>query len=126
MPGRHQRCWAHLLRDVHDLKEKWPEDPDLEEWAKGVNGLYHRALDWVAVHQKAEEMERVAAQRRFEEDLMGLTRPCLKCERPQRVLRERVDRFLPKLFVFVADSRVPSTTTGGRGSVAAGGDQSDD
>lgn len=40
---------------------------------------------------------------------MGLCRPCLKSERPQRVLCERVERFLPELFAFVADPRVPST-----------------
>lgn len=109
MMGRHQRCWAHLLRDIHDLKEKWPEDTDLEEWAKAVNDLYHRAVDWVTAHQGAEEAERVAAQRRLEKELMDLCRPYLKSERPQRVLCERAEKFLPELFMFVADPRVPST-----------------
>jgi transposase len=109
MMGRHQRCWAHLLRDVHDLKEKWTGDSDLEEWAKGVNEIYQRAIDWVADHPEAQEKTRVAAQRRFEEELMGLCRPYLKSGRPQKVLCERVERFLPELFVFVADPRVPST-----------------
>jgi transposase len=109
MLGRHQRCWAHLLRDVYDLKEKWTGDPDLEEWAVGVNEVYQRAMDWVAHHREAQERERVTSQRRFEEELMGLCRSYLKSERPQRVLCERVERFLPELFVFVADPRVPST-----------------
>ena len=26
-PGLKQRCWAHLLRDIHKLKELYPEDP---------------------------------------------------------------------------------------------------
>lgn len=109
MMGRHQRCWAHLLRDVHDLQEKWAGDSDLEEWAEGVNEVYQRAMEWVADHQGAQEKERVTTQRRFEEELMGLCRPYLKSERPQRVLCERVEKFLPELFVFVADPRVPST-----------------
>ena len=25
-PGLKQRCWAHLLRDIHDLKGLYPED----------------------------------------------------------------------------------------------------
>jgi len=108
MLGLHQRCWVHLLRDIHELKEKWPEDADLKEWAEGVERLYHRARDWVTTHQKAEETERVATQRRFEEELIGLCRPYLKSDRPQRVLCERIERFLPELFVFVADPRVPS------------------
>ena len=109
MMGRHQRCWAHLLRDIHELKEKWPEDTDLQAWAKGVKDLYDRAVDWVATHKDAEEARGVAAQRGFEGELMGLCRPYLKSERPQRVLCERIERFLPELFVFVADPRVPST-----------------
>ena len=27
--GLHQRCWVHYLRDVHDLKEKYPQDEQL-------------------------------------------------------------------------------------------------
>lgn len=81
----------------------------MEGWAKGVNEVYQRAIGWIADHQEAKETERIAAQGRFEEELMGLCRPYLKSERPQRVLCERVDRFLPELFVFVADPRVPST-----------------
>lgn len=108
MMGLHQRCWVHLLRDIHDLKEKWPGDADLEEWAEGVVGLYHRARDWVGAHPEAERAERVAAQRQFEGELLALCLPHLKSDRPQRVLCERVERFLPELFVFVADPRVPS------------------
>lgn len=108
MMGLHQRCWIHLLRDIHDLKEKWPGDADLEQWAKGVNELYHRARDWVTTHQEAKEPERVLAQRRFEGELMALCRPYMKSDQPQRVLCERIERFLPELFVFVADPRVPS------------------
>lgn len=108
MMGRHQRCWVHLLRDIGELTERWPRDGQLEEWAGGVGGLYHRARDWVDAHGEAEGPERVAAQRQFEGELMRLCRPHLKSDRPQRVLCQRVERFLPELFVFVADPRVPS------------------
>jgi hypothetical protein len=108
MMGMHQRCWVHLLRDIHDLKERWPADADLEGWAEGVEGLYHRARDWVADHPEADGMERACAQRHLEEELLALCLPYLKTDRPQRVLCERVERFLPELFVFLADPRVPS------------------
>lgn len=32
--GLHQRCWVHYLRDVHDLKEKYPHDEPLHVWAR--------------------------------------------------------------------------------------------
>jgi transposase len=108
MLGRHQRCWVHLLRDVHELREKWPDHQGVLGWAEGVEGIYHRARDWVADHPEAEPMERVRAQRQLEGDLLALCLPYLKTDRPQRVLCQRVERFLPELFVFVVDPRVPS------------------
>ena len=39
-PGLKQRCWAHLLRDIHKLKVLYPEDQDLAKWARGVQRLY--------------------------------------------------------------------------------------
>ena len=37
--GEHQRCWAHLLRDLHQLKEKHKESEQGQEvlgWATEV------------------------------------------------------------------------------------------
>ena len=35
-PGLKQRCWAHLLRDIHKLKVLYPEDGGLTQWADPV------------------------------------------------------------------------------------------
>jgi len=42
-PGLKQRCWAHLLRDIHGLKVLYPEDTGLARWAQAVQRLYVRA-----------------------------------------------------------------------------------
>ena len=34
--GLHQRCWTHLLRDIHQLKEKYPQHQGLAQWARQV------------------------------------------------------------------------------------------
>ena len=34
--GPHQRCWTHLLRDIHQLKEQHPQDLVLARWAHAV------------------------------------------------------------------------------------------
>ena len=34
-PGLKQRCWAHLLRDIHDLKGLYPR----AQWAEAVDPL---------------------------------------------------------------------------------------
>ena len=42
--GLHQRCWVHYLRDIHNLKKKYPEDEGLLLWAKEVKALYEDAV----------------------------------------------------------------------------------
>lgn len=44
--GRHQRCWTHLLRDLHELKEKHPDDA-VVGWARAVRTLYDAAQEWL-------------------------------------------------------------------------------
>ena len=38
-----QRCWAHLLRDIHDLRTLYPDAAPLARWADAVHGIYDRA-----------------------------------------------------------------------------------
>jgi transposase len=41
--GEHQRCWTHLLRDLHTLKEEHPDNQEVLEWAREVRTLYDDA-----------------------------------------------------------------------------------
>lgn len=98
-PGLKQRCWAHLLRDIHDLCEQHPTDRRLRRWAKQVHQLYLRAR----AHSHPGERERVRAMRRFEAALLKVCRPFLREEQaPQRKLCARIERYSAELFVFVA------------------------
>jgi hypothetical protein len=110
--GEHQRCWTHLLRAIHELKERHPEDEALAAWAKGVHELYERAKAYAVPDPRLpsdkQQAERVKAQRRYEQELWLLCEPYVKTDAPMRVLCERIERFLPELFVFVADVRVPA------------------
>lgn len=45
--GLHQRCWVHFLRDIHELKEDFPQDEALQVWAKQVKAIYEQAVAWV-------------------------------------------------------------------------------
>ncbi|MBF6614866.1 MAG: transposase [Chloroflexi bacterium] len=38
--GEHQRCWVHLLRDSHGLREKHPTNEKVVKWAEAVGKLY--------------------------------------------------------------------------------------
>ncbi len=37
--GPKQRCWAHLLRDIHDLRTLYPDDAPLAQWADAVHEI---------------------------------------------------------------------------------------
>ena len=41
--GLHQRCWTHLLRDIHQLKERYPQHQGLAQWAQQVREVYDQA-----------------------------------------------------------------------------------
>ena len=41
--GPHQRCWTHLLRDIHQLKERFPEHDGLAQWSRRVREVYDQA-----------------------------------------------------------------------------------
>ncbi len=40
---KHQRCWAHVLRDLHALKERHARDPTVLTWARRVRLRYDYA-----------------------------------------------------------------------------------
>ena len=119
--GLHQRCWVDLLRDLHELKQKHSKDRGLRKWAAKVKAIYERAKAYGGPSAKLaageQQAERVRKQREFEQELLKVCRPHLKRQRMQSRLCERIERFLPELFVFVADPRVPSDNNAAERSV---------
>jgi len=110
--GIHQRCWVHLLRDIHELKEKHAKDKGLKKWAAAVKAIYERAKQYKGPNARLsaiqQQQQRVKRQRELEQELMRVSRPHLKKKRVQSKLCERIERFITEMFVFVADPRVPS------------------
>jgi hypothetical protein len=125
-PGRKQRCWAHLLREIHELRQEHPSDEPLATWAVAVHQLYRDAVEQVeawqagaesrptpreqqARRQQARRQQARRQQARAAEDrLLALCVPFLQDRRaPQRRLCARIERHLSELFVFVAEPGVP-------------------
>ena len=103
--GPKQRCWAHLLRDIHELKALYPRDAGLARWADAVRQLYQQA---VAFTHPAEKQRR-AAQRAMEERLLVLCHPFLDDSLAvQARLCRRIGKHIKELFVFVAEPDVPA------------------
>jgi len=112
--GFHQRCWVHYLRDIHKLKDKYPNDEEVWSWAKAVKDVYDQAVAWVAqgpdpsFSPRQLQQMRVAQQHGFEQQLWAICQPYVRTIAPQQVLCKRVEDFLPELFVFVAVPGVPA------------------
>jgi hypothetical protein len=108
LDGRHQRCWAHLLRDIHEVTEQHPDDAGLHAWAARMHALYTEAVAWVAAAGGCPLAERERARCRFEAEALALCR-AEPAGVPHAALGQRVERYHPELFTFVADPAVPAT-----------------
>jgi transposase len=109
IPGPHQRCWVHLLGDLHDLKEAQAANPEVLEWTAAVRQLYDDAHTWLVEHPAPTLVER----HREYADLF--TRACRLGEQyalvyahPCRILAKRVLRHQDELFQFVLVPGLPA------------------
>ena len=104
-PGFKQRCWAHLLRDIHKLKVLYPEDGRLTQWALGVQWLYAKARTWASAGGRPPSRGQLA----LEERLLALCRPFMEDSLAvQAKLCRRIERHIRELFVFVSHPETPS------------------
>ena len=106
-----QRCWAHLLRAIHELVAAHPDNQEVAAWAAGVRAVYDRAVAWAAVATAAGTLPilRERARDRFQAELVAHCRAQPAGMSPQAVLCARIDRYQADLFTFVADPAVPPT-----------------
>lgn len=87
--GLHQRCWVHLLGDMHDLKEDYPHDEALLTWASSVKTIYEQAVAWAqqgpdtALSPRQQQQARVAQQHAFEQQLWQVCQPSVRTGAPQ-------------------------------------------
>ena len=106
-PGVKQKCWAHLLRDVHDLRVAHAEDAEVRAWAAGIHDVYRRAVTWKEAHATAGAEDRREAERALMRALQAVYTPYTERQAPQRVLSQRMAKHLHELFVFVREPAVP-------------------
>lgn len=112
--GRHQRCRVHFLRDVHEPKEKHPQDVTMFAWAASVKAIYEQAVTWAThgpdpnLSPRQQHLTRLAQQQAFEQQLTLVSQPYASTKAALQTLRKRVKRFFPELFVFVTVPGVPA------------------
>jgi len=110
--GFHQRCWVHYLRDIHELKEHYPENRNLLKWAKQIETLYQEAKRYPgpspSLPAGLKEQERIKKQQEFEDRLRKLCLSWVKTEAPMSILAARAISFLSEMFVFIRFEGIPS------------------
>jgi transposase len=100
--GRHQRCWAHLLRDLHDLKEAHAAELEAVIWAKAVKDVYLLAKEWLV-----QGRARARAYRELVLLIRALGEQFAQAKgHPCQTLAKRLLRHQDELFVFVREPGV--------------------
>lgn len=110
-PGPHQRCWVHLLRDLHELKEAHPEDAQALNWAQEVRSLYEQAQRFLSTPDppSREARERKYAELVEQVDPLGLQfAPAAFKKHPCWALCKRLLRHRDELFQFVRVEGLPA------------------
>jgi transposase len=100
--GKHQRCWVHLLRDLHTLKEAYERDAVVVGWAQDVRSLYDQAQSWLqsSAQPSQDEREQQYVSLVARAHTLGLSYARVK-QHPCQALAKRLLRHEDELFQFV-------------------------
>jgi transposase len=100
--GRHQRCWAHLLRDLHQLREAHAGRAAVGAWARAVGRLYRWAQAFLAAPGGRSPAARQAAYARLVATSQRLALRYAQAKgHPCQALAKRLARHQHELFQFV-------------------------
>ncbi len=118
--GVQQKCWVHLLRDIHELERQHPADDNLARWADEVHAVYRDAVEeaQALTARGASEDERRAARRRYDERLWAICQPFVTDETaPHVTLCRRVEKYRHALFTFMREVGIPADNNAAERSV---------
>ena len=111
VPTAKQRCWAHLLRDVHALRQQHPDDAALAQWATELYALYERGRAGATgptLGTRAAQQRQWALRAALQAGLRELaTLPATEPPPVYRTLAGRLRRYEGELFTFVTEPGVP-------------------
>jgi len=107
--GPHQRCWVHLLRDLHTLKEEQADNADVVDWATAVGKLYEEAQTWLREQPAPTPAQRRRQYRSLVTEVCGLGERYAQAQaHPCRTLARRLLRHQEELFQFVLREGLPA------------------
>lgn len=99
---KHQRCWVHLLRDLHALKTAHATAPAVVQWAQEVRALYDDARAACDGPRVLTERQRTQLARQLEAQAYRLAVVFAgQKKHPCQALAKRLLRHSGELFAFV-------------------------
>ncbi len=102
IPGPHQRCWSHLLGDLHDLKGAPQATTIVVDWAQAVRQLYDDAQAWLQTHPLSPPAERRQQYTHLYDRVCVLGQQyAFATDHPCQTLAKRLLRHQDELFQFV-------------------------
>jgi transposase len=100
--GPQQRCWTHLLRALHELKEEYAQNPAVLTWAGEVRRMYDDAQAWRSVHPTVSGTEPAAIYQVLVQRAVVLGKQYAQVsDHPCNALAKRLLRHQDELFQFV-------------------------
>jgi len=121
VPTAKQRCWAHLLRDVHALRQQHPDDAALAGWATRLHALFERARAGATgptPGPRAAQRQQQALRAELQAALVELaTLPPTEPPPVYQTLAGRLRRYEGELFTFVTEPGVPPDNNGAERSL---------
>ena len=109
IPGRHQRCWVHLLRDLHKLKEAPAAPAEVLTWAQAVRQVFDEAQLWSAANPTPTPAQRQACYQQCQQRICLLGQQyAFRAQHPCQALAKRLLRHQDELFQFVLTPGVPA------------------
>ena len=109
LPGPHQRCWVHLLRDLEALQGQHGADLRVRQWAVQVAAVYRLAQQRLGQAPALTAAQRKAFYTRLVERVAELGRQYAQVRtHPCQALAKRLLRHQDELFQFVLVAGLPA------------------
>lgn len=109
IPGYHQRCWVHLLRDLQALRDEHAARDDVRQWVQQVRQLYADGQAWLAAQPAPSDAARDKQYQALHQRSVHLGQQHARDPaHPCGVLAKRLLRHQDELFLFVRLPAVPA------------------
>jgi hypothetical protein len=120
LPGPHQRCWVHLLRDLNTLLERHGQDVRVRQWVVQVVAVYRLAQQRLGQEPGLTTTQRQAFYTRLVERVAELGRQHAQAQgHACQALAKRLLRHQDELFQFVRVVGLPADNNAAERSVRA-------